>query len=164
MTPRVDTIVFLVRDDEILLAMKKRGQGVGLWNGAGGKVEPGETIEEAMIRECQEEIMVTPTEYKQVAIHNFEWAVKAKEPSRLIDAHTFVATAWEGEPQETEEMAPKWFKIDEIPFAQMWQDDILWLPLVLKGKKLQTHFVFDENNTMISAELTRIRKWSKLKV
>ena len=151
MTPRVDTILFLVREDEILLAMKKRGFGSGLWNGVGGKVEPGESIEQAMVRECQEEIMVTPTKYKQVAIHNFELAKKAKEPSKLIEAHTFIATEWEGEPRETEEMAPKWFNVGEIPYEKMWQDDILWLPVVLNGKKLKTHFVFDENDTMISA-------------
>ncbi len=44
------TLVFLVDDDRVLLGMKKRGFGAGKWNGFGGKVEPGETIEEAAIR------------------------------------------------------------------------------------------------------------------
>lgn len=41
--------------DQILLGMKKRGFGMGKWNGFGGKVEPGETIEEGALREMAEE-------------------------------------------------------------------------------------------------------------
>jgi len=57
------TLLFLIKDDQILLAMKKRGFGAGRFNGVGGKVEPGETIEQALIRESQEEINVTPIEF-----------------------------------------------------------------------------------------------------
>jgi 8-oxo-dGTP pyrophosphatase MutT (NUDIX family) len=46
------TLGYLVRGDEVLMAMKKRGFGVGKWNGTGGKLQPGETVEEAMIREA----------------------------------------------------------------------------------------------------------------
>jgi 8-oxo-dGTP diphosphatase/2-hydroxy-dATP diphosphatase len=54
------TLVFCRRinengDKEILLGMKKRGFGVGRWNGFGGKVENGESIEEAALRELNEE-------------------------------------------------------------------------------------------------------------
>ena len=52
------TLCFLLRDDEICLAMKKRGFGVGKWNGIGGKVQDGETIEEAAVRELYEEVGV----------------------------------------------------------------------------------------------------------
>ena len=57
---KIVTLIFLRREQQLLLAMKKRGFGTGKWNGAGGKVEPGETIEQAAIRECQEEIGVMP--------------------------------------------------------------------------------------------------------
>lgn len=39
----------------VLLGLKKRGFGTGKWNGFGGKVEPGETIRQAAIREMKEE-------------------------------------------------------------------------------------------------------------
>lgn len=45
---------------------------------------------------------------------------------------------------ESEEMSPKWFKIEEIPFREMWDDDKFWLPQVLNGKKLKAKFVFKE--------------------
>jgi len=54
MTEKHLTLLFLIKEDQILLAMKKRGFGMGRFNGVGGKIEPGETIEQAMIRECQE--------------------------------------------------------------------------------------------------------------
>lgn len=143
------TLVFLIRGDEVLLALKKRGFGKGRWNGCGGKVESGETIEQAMIRETQEEIGVTPVAYENVAIHDF-----IMEEHEDFEAHTYICTKWQGEPAETEEMAPQWYKKSDIPYDHMWQDDIVWLPAVLHGKKLKTRFTFDAADNMTSAQLT----------
>ncbi len=44
---KILTLCFFERGDEVLLGMKKRGFGVGLWNGFGGKVEAGEAVEAA---------------------------------------------------------------------------------------------------------------------
>lgn len=53
---RQSTLVFVFNPaNQILLAMKKRGFGEGKWNGAGGKVEAGETIVQAASRELREE-------------------------------------------------------------------------------------------------------------
>jgi ADP-ribose pyrophosphatase YjhB (NUDIX family) len=54
------TLVFLIKPSEqkILLAMKKRGFGVGKWNGVGGKLQNDETVKDAAIRETLEEIAV----------------------------------------------------------------------------------------------------------
>lgn len=148
------TLLFLLRNDEILLAMKKRGFGVGHWNGVGGKIETDESLEEAAIRECQEEIGVTPKSFEKVAVHDFAFP----DGTENIKVHTFITKSWEGKPHETEEMAPKWFKISEIPYTQMWDDDIVWLPLVLQGKKLQTKFIFDSDNRMTNAMLDIVEK------
>lgn len=148
------TLLFLLKDDEILLAKKKRGFGAGHWNGVGGKIEPDETIEQAAIRECQEEIGVTPANLEKVATHDFVFPDGTED----IKVHTFITKNWKGEPHETEEMAPQWFKISEIPYTEMWGDDIVWLPLVLQGKKLQTRFTFDENNCITNAQLEIIDK------
>lgn len=57
------TLVVLFNDkNQILLCMKKRGFGVGKWNGAGGKVDAGETILRAAVRELEEETMITLSE------------------------------------------------------------------------------------------------------
>lgn len=49
-TSRLFTLVLVVQPPRVLLGLKKRGFGAGLWNGFGGKVQPGESIEEAAHR------------------------------------------------------------------------------------------------------------------
>jgi len=146
---KVCTLLLLVRDDQILLAMKKRGFGAGRWNGVGGKVEPDESIEAALIRECQEEIHVTPTHFEKVAVHDFIFP----EGMSNMQVHTFVSDQWEGEPTETDEMAPQWFNQTDIPYEQMWQDDSYWIPQVLAGKKLHCRFMFDEKENLIDGKV-----------
>lgn len=142
------TLLFLRRGDELLLAMKKRGFGAGRWNGAGGKVEAGETIEAAAVRECQEEIGVTPREFQLVAIHDFLFP-----DGQDMRMHAYMCTSWSGEPSESEEMRPEWFKLANIPYGEMWDDDIVWLPLVLAGKHLRCSFTFDDHEQMCAAAL-----------
>lgn len=148
---KITGLLFLLRNDQILLAMKKRGTGEGKWNGVGGKVNPNETIEAATIRECQEEIGVTPTNLKKVAWLEF------KIPSQDFhnQSHVFVTTEWTGEPVETEEMRPQWFALSEIPYAEMWSDDRLWLPKVLADQTIAARFLFNEHEQVSEHEITQ---------
>lgn len=154
MTEKHVTLLFLLKEDKILLAMKKRGFGAGRYNGIGGKIEPGETVEQAMIRECQEEICITPTNYWKVAEHDF--VQDQGENAWRMYTHVYFTDSWEGEPQETEEMAPEWFALADIPYHTMWQDDEFWLPVVLEGQKLMGSFTFDEKDNMLSHQLTPV--------
>lgn len=155
MKSKTCTLLFLRRDNQILLAMKKRGFGANLWNGVGGKVDHGETIEEALVRECQEEIGVTPTLYRKVAEHDF-LNDTASDPWQML-VHVYFCDEWQGEPTESEEMAPQWFDLADIPYDKMWQDDQMWLPLVLKGKQVQGSFGFDEHDEILSATVTVVQ-------
>jgi mutator protein MutT len=150
------TLLLLRREDSVLLAMKKRGFGQGYWNGAGGKVQDGETIEQALVRECEEEINVTPTAYHKVAELDFTF------PDGVADmyVHTFVCTKWKGEPSESEEMAPRWFKLAGVPFDSMWQDDPHWMPLVFAGKKVAGRFTFDGENRMLTYQVEEVRQFA----
>jgi mutator protein MutT len=155
MNDKITTLLLLRRGDEVLLAMKKRGFGSGRWNGVGGKLDPGETIEQALVRECQEEISVTPTAYAKVAEHDFILDSEGAESWHMF-VHTYVCTEWDGEPVETEEMAPKWFDISDIPYDDMWQDDRYWMPQVFAGKKLKTVFTFDKDDKLLTQEITEV--------
>lgn len=142
------TLLFLLRDGEVLLAMKKRGFGAGRWNGVGGKLDEGETVQQALVRETQEEIEVTPIEYEKVARIIFH--EQHEGTKNTLEVHVFTCDKWDGEPVETEEMAPQWFAIDKIPYDDMWPDDPYWLPQVLAGEKLQCEFELGEDDKIMS--------------
>jgi 8-oxo-dGTP diphosphatase len=145
------TLLFLRKDDHILLAMKKRGFGVDKWNGAGGKVEEGETIPEAAIRECQEEIGVTPNHLILAGEFHF-----IDLPDVEHYCNIFEVTDWIGDPSESEEMRPQWFHVDEIPYDNMWADDREWMPLLLAGKKFKGKVIINEDGTIQKYDLAEV--------
>ncbi len=149
---KVCTLLFLRRGDEILLAMKKRGFGAGRYNGVGGKLDEGESIEQALAREAREEIEVVPMNYWQVAEHDFLYP-KDGEVTKQMYSHVYFCDEWQGDPSETEEMKPEWFKISDIPYEQMWADDKLWLPQVLAGEKVYGEFTFNEDDTILTHDV-----------
>lgn len=152
---RQASLCLLVRengnDKEILLAMKKRGFGKGRWNGVGGKpdLEKGENVLDSAIRETEEEIGIKIKNPEKVAVMDFYFPEQPKEKDWDQQVHLYLIREWEGEPIETEEMLPRWFKIQEIPFDEMWDDDRHWLPHVLEGKKLKAKFYFDKEDKII---------------
>lgn len=157
---RVTTLCFLVKEDnnqikEICLAMKKRGFGADRWNGTGGKVkhEEGESVEGAVIRETKEEISVEVGGLDKVAELSFFFP-ENKEWDQVV--HVYFTKSWTGEPKESEEMRPKWFSVENIPYDSMWVDDIHWLPMVLDKKLLKAKFVFAEEGKSIASQNIKI--------
>jgi 8-oxo-dGTP diphosphatase len=136
---QLQTLLYLIKDNEILLIRKKRGLGEGFYNGVGGKVHIDETPEECAKRECEEEIGVRPLELEWVGLLEFVNNLEDR-----IYVHVYICRKWEGEPKETDEAKPIWFKLDDIPYSEMWEDDIYWLPLVLKGEKVFASFEFKD--------------------
>lgn len=133
------TLCIIHQHPKILLGMKKRGFGAGRWNGFGGKVEDGETIEMAAMRELKEEAGLEALEIVKKGIIDFEF----ENDPKILEVHIFHITKFRGTPEETEEMKPQWFYVSEIPFEQMWSDDVHWIPLLLAGKKFKGKFLFD---------------------
>ena len=148
------TLLLLFKDNQILLAKKKKGFGEGLYNGVGGKLEPGETEQQAMIRECEEEINVTPTVYEKVAENNFIEYYKGQKTK--LTFYLYIATEWQGTIKESPEMKPYWFNIQDIPYNQMFPDDKYWLPLVLENKKFIGNFEFNEQWELLDYHIEEV--------
>ena len=143
------TLLFIMKDDEMLLIHKKRGLGAGKINAPGGRIDPGETPEQAAVREVQEELLVTPHEPAYAG----ELAFQFKD-GYSIHATVFTSTRFSGNPTETEEAIPMWIHRECIPYDKMWADDRLWLPLLLKDQLFSGRFLFDEE-VMLGHDLKR---------
>jgi 8-oxo-dGTP diphosphatase len=140
------TLVFVVRDGHLLLIRKKRGLGAGKINGPGGRMEAGETPLECAVREVREELCVTPFDLHRCGENRFQFV-----DGYSLHVHVFRAGGCHGEPQETAEAVPLWVSVDAIPFDEMWEDDRLWLPLVLAGQTFDGRFIFDGDRMLDQA-------------
>jgi len=160
MVKKVLTLCIVHQDNKVLLGMKKRGFGEGKWNGFGGKVTDGESIEDAAKREVLEESGLTVATLEKMGVIDFSWAASAKasasQEKQILQVHIFKCKDFSGEQQESEEMKPQWFAIDKIPYETMWSSDGYWLPLFLQNKKFTGNFVFDEENKVAKYELKEL--------
>lgn len=137
------TLMFIIRDGQVLLIHKKRGFGKGKINGPGGKIDPGETPRECAIRETQEELCITPLGVKDAGLLHFQFI-----DGHSIYGHVFTATDFEGTPTETDEAIPLWQPIDNLPYDKMWEDDHTWIPHMLAGQRFSGRYIFDGDHML----------------
>lgn len=138
------TLVFIIKEGRVLLAMKKRGFGVGKWNGVGGKVQPSESIAEAAVREAQEEIGVTPVLGEPIACIRYH----EKEGDWIGGVHVFRTDQYTGIPKESEEMRPQWFPVDALPLEAMWSGDKLWIDRVLARRRFEAEIWYADDGSV----------------
>lgn len=149
---KILTLCIVRQGNRVLLGMKKRGFGEGRWNGFGGKVQEGETIEEAAQRELKEEAGIAAKVLDERGILEFTF----QDNPEVLEVHVFCVTRFAGKPMETEEMRPRWFSADAIPYELMWPDDKLWFPLFLEGKGFKGEFLFRGMDTLLSHEVREL--------
>ena len=154
-TRKASTLVLLVQEGRLLLGMKKRGFGVGKWNGFGGKVESGETVREGALREMREEcgVDIPSSALTEAGVLAFDFPDGSCGP---LLVHVFKASGYTGKIEESEEMAPRWFETNSIPFDQMWQDDEHWFPLFLRDTRFTATFQFENLHTMVAHQVTPV--------
>ena len=144
------TLCILRKGDELLLGMKKVRFGAGNYNGYGGKVDVGESIEQALVREMKEESGLDLLKYELRGRMKFELIDSFKE------VHIYEGLDWMGELIETDEMAPFWFKIADIPYEKMWKSDVAWYPYFLNREYFEGETIFDENYNVKSRKIQKI--------
>lgn len=137
------TLVFVIEDERILLIRKKRGLGLGKVNGPGGKLDPGEDAEACARRECFEELGITVHDLECMGEHKFQFT-----DGYSIHCWVFRTSRYDGEAVETDEAVPLWTALDEIPYEDMWEDDRMWLPLLIGGQRFTARWVFDDDRML----------------
>ncbi|TFC93744.1 8-oxo-dGTP diphosphatase [Cryobacterium sinapicolor] len=126
---------------QVLLGRKKKGLGLGNIVGLGGKLEPGESAVQAMVREIEEEsgLVVAASALTPLGLltylfpHREAWSQESS---------VFVCTEWSGTPRESDELNPVWFDVAALPVDDMWDDARHWLPGVLAGIPVRATFTF----------------------
>lgn len=129
------TLVLLeeVKSGKIVLAKKKHKVGIGCWCGYGGKIERGETIRKAAVRELGQEsgVFALPKDLIPVARIDFHNKHRRKG-AYTFRVYVYVLHRWKGRPMESPEMgAPEAFSKDRLPYEEMMAGDRLWLPFAL---------------------------------
>ena len=135
------TLVYVLRNQSVLLINKLRGHGKGKVNAPGGKFESGESPESCAIRELHEEVGLRVSVVRCSARLKF----LDLENGFSLEGHVFLADDFNGTPRGTPEADPFWCSLDSIPFESMWEDDRYWLPYVLAGEKVLGEFLFEND-------------------
>lgn len=141
-------LCFLLRGDSVLLIRKKKGFGAGKLAGVGGRLEPGEAPEDAAVREVYEEVGVRVRSLVKVGVLTF-YSLSV-EPDWVV--HVYLSWEFDDEPKPSEEADPRWYKVDQLPLEEMWEDDSVWLHHALSGSFVVGRFWFD-------GEYKRMLKW-----
>ena len=106
-------------NDKFLICQRPAHKARGLlWEFVGGKVEPGETKEQALVRECREELAVT------ISVGDVFMDVTHEYPDLTVYLTLFNATISEGEPRKLEHNDIKWITPDEIPNYEFCPADV----------------------------------------
>jgi 8-oxo-dGTP diphosphatase len=135
---------------EVLLGLKKSGFGAGKWVGLGGHIEAGEKPAQAAAREVFEEsgLVVATDSLEHMARIEFRFPAR---PDWDQTADVFVTAVYQGEPAESDEVAPRWYPETALPFGLMWDDARYWLPLVLAGEHVDVVVTFADDNATVAA-------------
>ena len=115
-----EVVAALIWDkDKFMICQRPAHKARGLlWEFVGGKVEPGETKEQALIRECQEELAVT------LSVGDVFMDVVHEYPDLTVHLTLFNAVIIEGVPQKLEHNDIKWISPSEIPNYEFCSADV----------------------------------------
>jgi 8-oxo-dGTP diphosphatase len=113
--------------DKFMICQRPAHKARGLlWEFVGGKVEPGETKEQALIRECQEELAVT------LSVGDVFTDVVHEYPDLTVHLTLFNAIIAEGEPQKLEHNDIQWITPSEIPNYEFCPADVEILTKIIE--------------------------------
>ena len=148
-----DGVVCYIRDNgRVLLQLKAEDRfGGGWWNAPGGKVADGESLEQAAVREVREETGLAVAALREHGSLTFYFG-DAPDPSFTV--FVFSTTTFEGVVTPSKEGDLAWWDEARLPYDEMWADDVVWLPHVLAGHRVQGIFRLSaDHRTLLEHEL-----------
>ncbi|AVG23617.1 NUDIX hydrolase [Pontimonas salivibrio] len=137
--------------EHILLGEKKTGLGQGRVVGPGGKVESGESLRQAAVRELFEETTLVAEETSLIPIATLHYPFPTR-PHLSQRSHAFLVREFEGEPTPSDELIPQWWPKTQIPFSRMWPDAKLWLPSALAGGFIRATVTIGDDDGVLGVE------------
>ena len=118
------------QDDKFMICQRPAHKARGLlWEFVGGKVDPGESKQQALIRECREELAV------EVSVGDVFMEVLHEYPDLLVRLTLFNSAIVSGEPQMLEHNDIRWIKVEQIPDFAFCPADVDILKKLMEGKK-----------------------------
>ena len=123
-----EVVAALIWDnDKCMICQRPAHKARGLlWEFVGGKVEPGETKEQALIRECREELAVI------ISVGDVFMDITHEYPDLTVHLTLFNATISEGNPQKLEHNDIKWITPSEIPNYEFCPADVEILKKIIE--------------------------------
>jgi 8-oxo-dGTP diphosphatase len=123
----VAALALLDEDGRVLLTQRPEGKSMaGLWEFPGGKVEPGETPEAALIREIREELGL---DLRKPCLAPLTFASHTYEKFHLL-MPLYVCRRWEGEIEPQEQQATAWVRASKLRDYPMPPADIPLIPIL----------------------------------
>jgi len=118
--------VIQASDGSVLLGQRPAGKPwSGYWEFPGGKIEAGESAAHALVRELQEELGITPTQYYPWITRTYDYEAKynaeggLESPAKTVKLHFFIITEWTGEPAGLEQQALSWQNPERVTVGPM---------------------------------------------
>ncbi|MEA3345036.1 MAG: hypothetical protein U9Q78_02115 [Chloroflexota bacterium] len=94
---------------------------------------------------------------RKATLLTFYFIPPGSDPDWSQEVRVFLARSWRGKPAESEEMGPRWVAYGDVPYEEMWADDRIWLPRVLRGERLDGVFTFADLETIFQESYSKKR-------